>query len=49
MQAIQEFKREHPVDAQRLTRLAIKGSETMMEGRHSLRDLSNPLSYDDPP
>jgi 2-methylcitrate dehydratase PrpD len=67
--AIQEFKREHPIDPQRLTRLAVKGRETMMEGRHSvrepktvmggqyslpftvavaaLRDLSNPLNYDD--
>src|SRR5207248_236006 len=67
--AIQEFKRDHSIDANRLTRLAIKGRETMMEGRHSvrepktvmggqyslpftvavaaLRDLSNPLSYDD--
>jgi 2-methylcitrate dehydratase PrpD len=69
--AIQEFKRDHPIDANgsKLTRLAIRGRETMMEGRHSvrdprtvmggqyslpftvavaaLRDLSNPLNYDD--
>jgi 2-methylcitrate dehydratase PrpD len=67
--AIQEFKREHPIDPSKLSRLAVKGRETMMEGRHSvrdpntvmggqyslpftlavaaLRDMSNPLSYDD--
>jgi 2-methylcitrate dehydratase PrpD len=67
--AIQEFKREHPIDPTRLARVAVKGRDTMMEGRHSvrdpktvmggqyslpftvavacLRDLSNPLSYDD--
>ena len=67
--AIQEFKREHPIDSHRLGRLAVRGRETMMEGRHSvrdpktvmggqyslpftvavaaLRDLSNPLNYDD--
>jgi 2-methylcitrate dehydratase PrpD len=67
--AIQEFKREHPIDPAKLSRIAIKGRETMMEGRHSvrdpktvmggqyslpftvavalLRDLSNPLNYDD--
>ncbi len=67
--AIQEFKRDHPIDPARLSRIAIKGRETMMEGRHSvrephtvmggqyslpftvavavMRDLSNPLNYDD--
>jgi 2-methylcitrate dehydratase PrpD len=67
--AIQEFKHDHPIDPGKLSRLAVKGRETMMEGRHSvrdphtvmggqyslpftvavaaLRDLSNPLSYDD--
>jgi 2-methylcitrate dehydratase PrpD len=67
--AIQEFKRDHPVDPAKLDRLVVKGRETMMEGRHSvrdpktvmggqyslpftvavavLRDLSNPLNYDD--
>jgi 2-methylcitrate dehydratase PrpD len=67
--AIQEFKREHPIDPNKLGRLAIRGRETMMEGRHSvrdpktvmggqyslpftvavsvMRDLSNPLNYDD--
>ena len=67
--AIQEFKREHPIDPAKLTRLVVKGRETMMEGRHSvrdpktvmggqyslpftvavavMRDLSNPLNYDD--
>jgi 2-methylcitrate dehydratase PrpD len=66
---IQEFKRDHPIDPTRLSRIAILGRETMMEGRHSvrqpktvmggqyslpftvavalMRDLSNPLSYDD--
>jgi 2-methylcitrate dehydratase PrpD len=38
--AIQEFKRDHPIDASKLTRLAVKGRETMMEGRHSVRDPS---------
>jgi len=67
--AIQEFKRDHPIDPDKLSRLAIKGRETMMEGRHSvrdprtvmggqyslpftvavavMRDLTNPLNYDD--
>jgi 2-methylcitrate dehydratase PrpD len=67
--AIQQFKRDHPIDPARLSRVAIKGRETMMEGRHSvrnphtvmggqyslpftvaialMRDLSNPLNYDD--
>jgi 2-methylcitrate dehydratase PrpD len=67
--AIQEFKRDHPIDPAKLNRLVVKGRETMMEGRHSvrdpktvmggqyslpftvavavMRDLSNPLSYDD--
>ena len=67
--AIQEFKRDHPIDPNKLTRLAVIGRETMMEGRHSVRepqtvmggqyslpftvavaavrDLSNPLNYDD--
>jgi 2-methylcitrate dehydratase PrpD len=67
--AIQEFKRDHPIDPGRLNRLVVRGRETMMEGRHSvrdpktvmggqyslpftvavavLRDLSNPLNYDD--
>jgi 2-methylcitrate dehydratase PrpD len=67
--AIQEFKRDHPIDPDKLSRLAIKGRETMLEGRHSvrdprtvmggqyslpftvavavMRDLTNPLSYDD--
>ncbi|MCA1646883.1 MAG: MmgE/PrpD family protein [Chloroflexi bacterium] len=67
--AIQEFKRDHPIDPNKLSRLAVKGRETMMEGRHSvrdpntvmggqyslpftvavaaLRDMSNPLNYDD--
>jgi 2-methylcitrate dehydratase PrpD len=67
--AIQEFKRDQPIDPAKLSRIAIKGRETMMEGRHSvrepktvmggqyslpftvavavMRDLSNPLNYDD--
>jgi 2-methylcitrate dehydratase PrpD len=67
--AIQEFKREHPIDPAKLNRLVVKGRETMMEGRHSvrdpktvmggqyslpftvavavMRDLTNPLNYDD--
>jgi 2-methylcitrate dehydratase PrpD len=36
--AIQEFKHKHPIDSSRLTRLAVRGRETMMEGRHSVRD-----------
>jgi len=36
--AIQEFKRDHPIDPGKLSRLAIKGRETMLEGRHSVRD-----------
>jgi 2-methylcitrate dehydratase PrpD len=67
--AIEEFKRDHPIDPAKLSRIAIKGRETMMEGRHGvrepktvmggqyslpftvavalMRDLSNPLNYDD--
>jgi 2-methylcitrate dehydratase PrpD len=67
--AIQEFKRDHRIDPDKLSRIAIMGRETMMEGRHSMRepktvmggqyslpftvavavmrDLSNPLNYDD--
>src|SRR5438874_3286138 len=36
--AIQEFKRDHPSDPARLRPIAIKGRETMMEGRHSVRE-----------
>jgi 2-methylcitrate dehydratase PrpD len=36
--AIQEFKRAHPIDSSRLHRLAVRGRDTMMEGRHSVRD-----------
>lgn len=67
--AIQQFKRQHTIDPDRLSRIAIAGPERMMEGRHSvrdprtvmggqyslpfgvavalMRDLSNPLNYDD--
>lgn len=38
--AIQEFKRDHPIDPARLNRIAIKGRETMMEGRHAVREPS---------
>jgi 2-methylcitrate dehydratase PrpD len=69
VQAIQDFKREHAIDPERLSRLAVRGRESLLEGRHSvrdpttvmggqyslpftvavaaLRDLSNPLNYDD--
>ena len=35
--AIQKFKREHAIDPSRLSRVAIRGRDTMMEGRHSIR------------
>ena len=35
--AIQTFKREHTIDHGKLGRIAVRGSETMMEGRHAIR------------
>jgi 2-methylcitrate dehydratase PrpD len=67
--AIQTFKRDRGLDPSTLGRVAVTGSEAMMEGRHAmrepktvmggqyslpftvavsiLRDLSNPLNYDE--
>ena len=37
MQAIQDFKREHPLEPQHITRLAIRGAPRIMEERHAVR------------
>jgi 2-methylcitrate dehydratase PrpD len=36
--AIQEFKREHPLDPKAITRVVIRGASRIMEDRHSARE-----------
>jgi 2-methylcitrate dehydratase PrpD len=38
VQAIQEFKREHPIDPHRLTHIAIRGDPHIMDERHAVRE-----------
>jgi 2-methylcitrate dehydratase PrpD len=38
VQAIQDFKAEHPFDPKAITRVAIHGPERIMEDRHTVRD-----------
>ena len=38
VQAIQDFKQEHPFDPKAITRVAVRGPERMMESRHGVRE-----------
>ncbi|MBI3328945.1 MAG: MmgE/PrpD family protein [Nitrospinae bacterium] len=38
VQAIQDFKREHPLDPQTITRVAIRGTPHIMDARHAVRE-----------
>jgi 2-methylcitrate dehydratase PrpD len=38
VQAIQAFKQQHPLDPQKITRLAIRGDPHIMEARHAVRE-----------
>ena len=38
VQAIQEFKQEHPLEAQTITRVAIRGDPHIMDERHAVRE-----------
>jgi 2-methylcitrate dehydratase PrpD len=38
VQAIQEWKREHPIDPQAITRVAIHGDHHIMDERHAVRE-----------
>ncbi|MBI3326307.1 MAG: MmgE/PrpD family protein, partial [Nitrospinae bacterium] len=38
VQAIQDFKQEHPLDPQTITRVAIRGDPHIMDARHAVRE-----------
>ncbi|MGH8056855.1 MAG: hypothetical protein ACREOH_06405, partial [Candidatus Entotheonellia bacterium] len=38
VQAIQDFKQEHPVDPRAITRVAIRGDPHIMDARHAVRE-----------